>query len=1259
MAVILIKSGCYILLFIMKAFLTLFTILLFFGVYPAIGQTLISKGSAWKYLDDGTDQKTAWKEAGFNDSEWKKGLAIFKSGTPTNNVTTYLRYEFDYLPNGDETSLIFNALIDDAAIVYLNGQEVIRVNMPDGPVYFDTYALSSRDVGAYVKVIIPIKDIQDILSEKNLISVELHQADPLSSEIGWDLELSASTVAVENITHIRFGSTGDPLNGLTIAWKGQGTADSIAWGYTSGLENGKFSGVKSTSITGTRFEYTFPVLTAGSTVHYAISDSKDGVWTETRTYETASDASDDEFSFTVLGDSRSYPVEWGKISDATLPTDFTLFMGDIIANGAVASDWQAWFDYGEKFISRELIYHCVGNHDDDNSPSGFDNFLGLYTQPGNELYYSFTYGNAVFICLNTQKSSDTEQYNWLLSTLEANKDKTWKIVFFHKPFYTAPNHTGEMDSYFNTWWKAFDDYGVDMIFNGHTHNYQRTIPININVSSTAGVESYGSGEGQGRCQIVAGNAGAPISSPASSSLWWLDNSAAGRHFCEIDIDGDRLSMKAMFADHSVFDSLVIDKSISEITFKVDLREVTDLHDGGDVRVVFGDWDSSFVMTDTDGDDIYTFKKTIAIGTDLKYFYSYQNGADPETNRDKESVPAECADADGYRILKAPYGNLALPAVLYGSCDPAPLDITFRVDLGEVADLYDGGSVWLAFGAWDTSYIMTDTDLDSIYTVTVPFAEGTELKYFFAYQNGADSVANVDEEYVPVACSDDEGYRTLQVPDYNLILPAVSFGSCYESTDEPFNPEISIPIISGNDDGEEDDSDGKMDLGSSDLEIIFESEPQHVGMLFREAYIPHGAVITNAYVQFTCDVTSSVVLPDIYIYGAAEATVNEITGEPYSISSHPATKAKVDWSPAPQLRAGNATEAERTADISAVIEEIVGLDGWEARNNILIVIAGNSNQTRDINREVESYNGQTSGAPVLNVTFEATSSPEITFQIDMNSITDLYAGGAVWLSRDIRDTSYVMNDTVSDGIYSCTLPLRAGTNLKYFFSYQNGADPKTNVVEESAPAECGNYDGYRTLKVPHRNLSLNAVSFGSCVETHVMVSKIMVTTNGKATSVNVGATLQMVESVSPPDATDKTVTWSVDDATVATVDANTGLLTLLNSGMVKVTATALDASGVTGAKEVNISVISSVFVRRTVNGVILIYPNPTEGVFYIDNPSTDKFSYEVYSVSGKLVLSKRSITSPTTTVDMSGILKGMYIVKVRSAEISETQKIILK
>ncbi len=216
------------------------------GMNPITGQALITKGSVWKYLDDGSDQGTAWKEVGFDDSGWESGPAILGYGTidagaisttlsyggdsQNKYATTYFRTTFDYTPSEDETHFEFDVLVDDGAIVYINGKEVFRIGMPSGDVFYNTFSSGGGSESQYQRLIVPIEEI--ILSDTNIIAAEVHQISASSSDIGWDLEISTNNVQIKNISHIRFGSTGDPLNGLTVTWKSRGTSDSIAWGYT-------------------------------------------------------------------------------------------------------------------------------------------------------------------------------------------------------------------------------------------------------------------------------------------------------------------------------------------------------------------------------------------------------------------------------------------------------------------------------------------------------------------------------------------------------------------------------------------------------------------------------------------------------------------------------------------------------------------------------------------------------------------------------------------------------------------------------------------------------------------------------------------------------------------------------------------------------------------------------------------------------------------------------------------------------------------
>jgi len=81
-----------------------------------------------------------------------------------------------------------------------------------------------------------------------------------------------------------------------------------------------------------------------------------------------------------------------------------------------------------------------------------------------------------------------------------------------------------------------------------------------------------------------------------------------------------------------------------------------------------------------------------------------------------------------------------------------------------------------------------------------------------------------------------------------------------------------------------------------------------------------------------------------------------------------TTAKVTWIPGPSIAIGDRTANEQTTDIAPVIQELVDQPGWAGGNNILIVLSGDSANTQDVNREMESFEGDTAGAPELFVTY---------------------------------------------------------------------------------------------------------------------------------------------------------------------------------------------------------------------------------------------------------------------------------------------------
>ncbi|MFM9279805.1 PA14 domain-containing protein [Paenibacillus jiagnxiensis] len=171
------------------------------------GSMLIAKDSQWAYLDDGSDQGTAWRAVDFDDSGWAKGaapLGYASSGKDQNlntkidygndsgnkHITTYYRNEFAVADVSAIKQLTGTLIRDDGAVIYLNGQEVYRTNMPEGTVTYST--LASGAVGDEREENLFTIDPALLVDGTNVITAEVHQNAGSSSDTFFSLELSAS-----------------------------------------------------------------------------------------------------------------------------------------------------------------------------------------------------------------------------------------------------------------------------------------------------------------------------------------------------------------------------------------------------------------------------------------------------------------------------------------------------------------------------------------------------------------------------------------------------------------------------------------------------------------------------------------------------------------------------------------------------------------------------------------------------------------------------------------------------------------------------------------------------------------------------------------------------------------------------------------------------------------------------------------------------------------------------------------------------------
>jgi len=228
-------------------------------------------------------------------------------------------------------------------------------------------------------------------------------------------------------------------------------------------------------------------------------------------------------SIAVYGDSRTGHTQHQQIVDLIRATEpiAVFHTGDLVNNGLLQSDWDAFFDITADMLAESEFFPAMGNHEFQ-SPIYFSSF----ELPNNEQWYSVIRNNIQFIILNSCVASDSgsEQYLWLENELTGIDDSIdFVVAVFHHPPYSTGIHAEDEMNLRESWVPLFEQYDVDIIFNGHDHDYER---------SFCG----------GRYYIVAGGGGAPLRDQARThpcSQLFIKT----YHFCKLSKVDDRLIVK--------------------------------------------------------------------------------------------------------------------------------------------------------------------------------------------------------------------------------------------------------------------------------------------------------------------------------------------------------------------------------------------------------------------------------------------------------------------------------------------------------------------------------------------------------------------------------------------------------------------------------------------------------------------------------------------------------------------------------------------
>ncbi len=264
------------------------------------------------------------------------------------------------------------------------------------------------------------------------------------------------------------------------------------------------------------------------------------------------------FHFAVLGDTRTRHDFHQRIVDRIIAEDplFVVNTGDLVSQGNSMEDWEQFFRITDKLIRNAPYFPVLGNHEQDS-----ENYYDFFSLPGNERYYFFSVGDALFIMLdmegpnysapsflvgesvdafwnNISRKYFEEEREWLEKILSLNDDAGYIFVFFHPTFYSIKASRVEDAELRRAFWgDIFERHDVTAVLNGHDHYYHHA-------------------EHGGTQYIITAGGGAPLYDTDAIQPETIKYKKI-EHFMRIDVGLENTVMKAIDINGELIEEIVV------------------------------------------------------------------------------------------------------------------------------------------------------------------------------------------------------------------------------------------------------------------------------------------------------------------------------------------------------------------------------------------------------------------------------------------------------------------------------------------------------------------------------------------------------------------------------------------------------------------------------------------------------------------------------------------------------------------------------
>jgi len=283
------------------------------------------------------------------------------------------------------------------------------------------------------------------------------------------------------------------------------------------------------------------------------------------TFKTFRGSDKPYFNFLAFGDSGSGSEEQLELAAQMekFAPDFVVHMGDMVESGLDTDADNLYFGPYKKMLARCPFFMALGNHDygKKNESKEFlkDNYIPFHSMPLTGLppyYYFFDEGDARFFVLDANYfngakwaqplDKGTKQYKWLERFL-SNSEKTWKFIILHEPLYSTGAH-GVIEAERAALEPLFEKYKVDMVFQGHNHDYERTKPMKDGIPD----------DKAGIIYITLGGGGQTLYFQRTNADW-SEKFLPVYHFACIEVKERNLKLNAYNKDGQAIDTLEVQK----------------------------------------------------------------------------------------------------------------------------------------------------------------------------------------------------------------------------------------------------------------------------------------------------------------------------------------------------------------------------------------------------------------------------------------------------------------------------------------------------------------------------------------------------------------------------------------------------------------------------------------------------------------------------------------------------------------------------